>query len=258
MGRTTNNFLLCLYSKLFPKCFVSENYWIKWRNTVSKGVTAVIQQGLSQSVKMYCDATFTVYWQSLFHSLVAMVLILRTWTIFFFHQPNAGTVYYTTSQHVAVHSTESFPNLITGACLNSVTCHMHDRAEYLTSRVTILYFHKEPLIPNIWTRTLLHQHNHFFSLTHSPTCNYWRIRCSMCGRYCSNRAAAVFNKHLKWLHMAFPVFFVILFFCACVWLQCWAIQGMKKLEFHTRLQGWWENSHVCGSQSDSSPLQVKT
>ena len=37
----------------------------------------------------------------------------------------------------------------------------------------------------------------------------------MCGRYCSNRAAAVFNKHLKWLHMAFPVVF-FLFLCVCV------------------------------------------
>lgn len=31
---------------------------------------------------MYCAVTFTVYWQSMFHSLVAMVLILRTWTFF--------------------------------------------------------------------------------------------------------------------------------------------------------------------------------
>lgn len=39
----------------------------------------------------------------------------------------------------------------------------------------------------------------------SPTYNYWRTRCSVCGRYCSNRAAAVFNKHLKWLHVSVPI-----------------------------------------------------
>lgn len=59
---------------------------------------------------MYYEVTFTIYWQGMFHSLVAMVLILRTWTCF--HQPNAGTVYYTTCQHAALYSIESFPNLI--------------------------------------------------------------------------------------------------------------------------------------------------
>ena len=139
-----------------------ENYWIKWRKHCLKGC--------------HCSDTASsenVLWCYIYCILAKPVPQLgcygagfknmdRFFFFFFFHQPNAGTVYYTTSQHVAVHSTESFPNLITGACLNSVTCHTHDRAEYLTSRVTILYFHKEPLIPNIWTRTLLHQHNHFF------------------------------------------------------------------------------------------------
>lgn len=53
---------------------------------------------------------FAVYWQSLFHSLVAMVLIFKNKDLFC--QPNGRTVYYTTCQHAALHSVESVPNLI--------------------------------------------------------------------------------------------------------------------------------------------------
>lgn len=197
--------------------------------------------GLVWKKKGIFRVTFTIYWQGMFHSLVAMALILRTWTLFFSHQPNAGTLYYMRSQHAALFC----PNLI---YLNSVACHVRtaERSTLLPDEPGCI-FHNKPSILNIWTRTS-DANVRRFPQTVSQTCNYWRIKCSMCGRYCSNRAAAVFWNECTWW----------VSFCVRAWLQCWVIQGIKRADFHRRLQEWWENSHVCGSRSDSSPLQVKT
>lgn len=122
-----------------------------------------------------------------------------------------------------------------------------------------LCFHNEPfLILNIWTRTA-DSNIHHFPWTVSPTCNYWSIKCSMCGRYCSNRAAALFwndctRQALLCVHVRACVRA-----CVCVGLHRWVIRGTKRA---LTLTGCCRSDEkivvVCGSQSDSPPLQVST
>lgn len=159
-----------------------------------------------------------------------------------FHQPNATSVYYTTCQHVALYSIESFPNLI----FRPVQIVSHAGAEYQTAWVTVLYFHNKPLIPNIWTTTLLDQHKRF-SRTLSPTCNYWSIQGARCVGDTAQTEQLWCSTNI-WDDWVRPVPFLRF------WFE--VIQGMKKPDFRRQLQGWWEKGCVHGSQSDSSPLEV--
>lgn len=154
--------------------------------------------GLVWKKKSIFRVTFTIYWQGMFHSLVAMALILRTWTLFFPPTKCWDAVLYKKPTRRAVLSQSHLFKRRYMSCA-------HGRAEHLTSWRTGLYFHNKPLILNIWTRTS-DANIHRFPQTVSQTCNYWRMKCSMCGRYCSNRAAAVFWNECTWW----------VSFCVCV------------------------------------------